>query len=192
MSTTICPINKKIIQKDFAFYYAEDENGYVVYGMDENLSLVNIPSQIEGIDVVAIGKQAFQNFRIGELVMPDTITTIGEKAFSGCGKLKTVNIPKNVTIIGAEAFFNCFNIVSVTLSENIKEIGNKAFKQCKIESLNIPCSICSIEEQALPYTVKSIEYGGTMKEWESVVKGKTFLDDCGHCTIFCSDGLLRA
>ncbi|MDD6703187.1 MAG: leucine-rich repeat protein [Clostridiaceae bacterium] len=73
---------------------------------------VNIPSSIEGKNVVAIDDGAFQACTlITEVNIPDTVTSIGRYAFAYCISLKSVTIPSSVTSIGEKAFQNSKSVV---------------------------------------------------------------------------------
>ena len=52
--------------------------------------------------------------------MPDSITEIGESAFSGCENLN-IQIPDNITEIGSYAFFGCKALESITIPENWRQ-----------------------------------------------------------------------
>ena len=57
------------------------------------------------------------------------VTAIGNKAFAGCTKLKSVKIGAKVTTIGKEAFSGCKALTSITISSNVlKAVGSSAFK----------------------------------------------------------------
>ena len=59
------------------------------------------------------------------VTIPDTVTSIGQEAFSGCSALTSVTIGNNVTIIGDGAFYNCTNLTSVTfLGKTMEQVQN--------------------------------------------------------------------
>ncbi|MDE6275276.1 MAG: leucine-rich repeat protein, partial [Clostridia bacterium] len=51
----------------------------------------------------------------GELTIPNSITTIGNYAFSGCSSVTSIEIPNSVTSIGNSAFLGCANLESMTI-----------------------------------------------------------------------------
>lgn len=70
------------------------------------------------------------------------ITSIGNSAFSGCGKATSATIGKNVTKIGSKAFYNCKKLKKITIkSTKLKSVGAKAFKGIsKKASIKVPKS----------------------------------------------------
>lgn len=86
---------------------------------------------------------------VTELVIPDSIMTIGSSAFSGYSGLISVVIPYSVTSIGRDAFYGCSRLTSVVIGDNVKTIGSFAFYGCtSLVSVNIPDSVTSIGAQA--------------------------------------------
>ncbi len=67
---------------------------------------------------------------VTDLVIPDSVTEIGERAFIGCSSLTSVTIPDSVTKIGDSAFSNCCNLTHLTIGESVSEIGRNAFSWC--------------------------------------------------------------
>ena len=49
------------------------------------------------------------------ITIPNSVTSIGEKAFSGCSSLTSITIPNSVTSIGDHAFYNCSSLTSITI-----------------------------------------------------------------------------
>ncbi len=120
------------------------ENGEVtVTGLtDTSLTSVTIPSTIEGYPVTSIGKGAFKKASLVTVVLPDTIKSIGEDAFSQCTKLETVNLPEGITSIENFAFNGCFNLNSIVFPTTLEKIGNLAFYTCKIANFSeIPANV---------------------------------------------------
>ena len=87
--------------------------------------------------------------QVTELVIPNTVTSIGDYAFTGGSSLTSVTIPNSVTSIGADAFHNCSGLPSVTIPESVTSIGARAFGGCTgLSSVTIPNSVTSIGENA--------------------------------------------
>lgn len=121
--------------------------------------------------VTEIGKFGFKQAKItGELVIPNTITTIGNSAFSGCSGLTgSLIIPNSVISIGEYAFNDCKGFDgTLELPESLAEIGWAAFSGCTglTGSLVIPNSVKVIGEYAFS---KCRGFNGTLKLSESII-----------------------
>ncbi len=109
-------------------------NGIVITkytGFDKR---VEIPSNIDGYDVVGIGDFAFQyNGDITDVSIPDTVTSIGVCAFESCYNLEVVFTGNaNIEIISERAFYGCSKLEYIpTYSlRNLRIIGDYAFVYC--------------------------------------------------------------
>ena len=72
------------------------------------------------------------------VVIPDSVTSIGDSAFSCCKGLTSVTIPDSVTSIGGDAFFYCTGLTSVTIPDSVTKIGGGAFYNCsKLQDIYI-------------------------------------------------------
>ncbi len=80
--------------------------------------------------VTAIGNDAFNAMRwtvetkIESITLPNTIKSIGERAFAGCEKLASFTIPSSVTAIGIDAFENCTALTSIIIPASVTSIGS--------------------------------------------------------------------
>ncbi len=70
-----------------------------------------------------IGKRAFAYTDLDAVVIPSTVTEIGEGAFTQCNELESVFIPNSVTTIGDGAFFHCFGLRHITFGNSISSLG---------------------------------------------------------------------
>ena len=99
---------------DEFIYLITGSNTVSVCGGNDDATELTIPSTVtsNGVTytVTGIASYAFMGSRITSLNLPSTLTTIGEKAFSGCDGLTTLTIPENVTSIGANAFEGLNNL----------------------------------------------------------------------------------
>ena len=82
-------------------------------------------------------------------VIPNSVTSIGSWAFSGCSSLTSITIPNSVTSIGYAAFYYCSGLTSVTIPNSVTGIGDSAFSGCSgLTSVTIGNSVTSIGDYA--------------------------------------------
>jgi len=100
--------------------------------------------------VTAIGNQAFsQCNRLTGITIPNSVTSIGYRAFDQCSSLSSITIPDSVTAIGHQAFSQCSSLSSITIPNSVTSIGHQAFSQCSsLSSITIPNSVTAIGNQA--------------------------------------------
>ena len=85
-------------------------------------------------------------------IIPNTVTSIGENAFSGCTGLTSITIPDSVIGIGDSAFSYCSGLTSITIPDRVTSIGKSAFNYCKgLTSVTIPNSVTSIGKWAFSH-----------------------------------------
>lgn len=100
---------------------------------------VTIPSKIDGYTVTGVENMDTSNIK--KIVMPDTVTYIGESAFADSSDgvpLEEVVLSKNLKTIGPWAFSRCFELKSIDIPESVNEIEYGAFSGCySLENFNV-------------------------------------------------------
>ena len=83
-----------------------------------------------------IEDQAFRKCSsLTDITIPNTVTTIGSDAFAG-SNLKSVILPSSMTTIGQWSFYGCTSLISVTIPETVTNIEEEAFANCsKLEDV---------------------------------------------------------
>ena len=148
-------------------YVNSDSDGNGIYDYiaiidcNESVTKIEIPAEIEDIPVVEIESSAFNGCaNLTSIIIPDSITSIGDFAFENCSGLTSITIPDSVTSIGDHAFYNC--LTSITVSENNKyfsSLNGVLFNKDKTELVTylignerteyaIPDSVTSIGDRA--------------------------------------------
>lgn len=128
-----------------------------------------IPSTITDDDgntynVVAVGDYAFGASKIEEanpyitsLIMPASVTKLGEGAFRNCESLETISIPSGATEVGASAFESCVSLKSVSVAgvTKLTTISKHSFFGCeRLSSFTLPASVKVIKEGAFASCIK--------------------------------------
>ena len=86
---------------------------------------------------------------VENVIIYDSVTSIGNSAFYNCTSLTSITIPDSVTSIGENAFFDCRSLTSLTIPNSVTSIGEYAFGYCdSLTSITIPDSVTSIGELA--------------------------------------------
>ena len=110
-----------------------------------SLSDIVIPSS-----VTSIGEWAFWGCSsLSDIVIPSSVTSIGDGAFMCCRSLSKIVIPSSVTSIGFSAFFDCSSLSEIVIPSSVTSIGNRAFFSCRsLSKIVIPSSVTSIGDCA--------------------------------------------
>jgi hypothetical protein len=171
-------------------YTTNDDNTITITGYTGPAGLVNIPTEIDGFSVTAIGADAFSgsslnSFAISSsVIIPNSVTSIGDDAFILCYGLESVTIGDGVTNIGYEPFLGCNGLENVVLGNGVTSIGNYefsslqsltnvvigtnvtsigswAFATCwSLQNITIPSSVTNIDGYAFYTTASSPELSG--------------------------------
>ena len=139
----------------------------------KNLEDINIPEQVKFIGSYAFSKtkwienkQKESPFVVvngilidaekctGNVKIPETVTEIGENAFTNAS-VKSVEIPSSVTKIDCEAFFGCTSLETVSMKNSVTEIGGEAFSWCTaLKNIRLSNKLQTIEDGAFEYCHK--------------------------------------
>ena len=109
--------------------------------IDRSITSIEIPNS-----VTSIGKRAF--YECSELitvVLHNGVIGTQDQAFAFCTSLKNINFPDSVTTIGPQTFYNCSSLENVILPSGIKAIYYSAFNLCvSLSDVTLPASLETI------------------------------------------------
>ncbi len=134
------------------FNNAENREGYALYNGKYLLDV--LPEATGKFEVkdgteLIVGDALSGCKNLTEIVIPDTVKTIGDGAFSGCVGLSSVVIPKNVTKVGNSLFYSCDNLQKVEFEGNISAVEKNTFYDCvKLTDVKLPDTVTVIDEAA--------------------------------------------
>ena len=115
---------------------------YIVDSNNANYSSIGGVLYTKNVDEILSCPAA----KIGEFIIPSSVTSIRSEAFYGCSGLTSISIPDNVTSIESYVFYQCTGLASITIPENVTSIKNYAFGYCySLTSVTIPENVTSIE-----------------------------------------------
>lgn len=135
----------------------------------------NIPSGTVYIpdNVTKIGKKAFENSSITQVIIPNSVKKIGQSAFRRCTSLTSIEIPGSVTAILSDTFHGCSSLKSVVIANGVKKISKNAFTGClSLESITIPDTVTEIGDEIF-YSCRSLQ-NITIPDSITVIPPSTF------------------
>ena len=108
----------------------------VLYSKDFSV-LICCPAEKQGNykipnSVTSIGDSAFSGCSLSSIEIPNTVTSIGDYAFLCCESLISIEIPNSVTNIGNGAFYGCSDITLIEIPNSVTSIGDGAFSDCTL------------------------------------------------------------
>ncbi len=112
------------------FRYRVQNGEAVITGYSGEASLLNLPAELDGYPVVAIGERAFEGSGVAGVVVPEGIVSIGWFAFYGCGELTHVTLPQSVQSIGYAVFDGCPDVTLFCPKGSYAEAFAKSYGLC--------------------------------------------------------------
>lgn len=98
--------------------YLVTGSGAMVISASTKQKQLVLPETVDGKPLMAIRESAFRELPLETIVIPDTVTQLGEKAFWNCENLYSVVMPEGLEMIAEGCFDNCKNLSMVYLPES--------------------------------------------------------------------------
>ena len=191
LSSGECSVCKELVGATEGVVYDVSNGEAQVVMYEGTAKRVRIADTYQGAPVTKIGNEAFKNSAITSIVIPDSVTSIGDCAFYNCSSLTSIEIGNGVTTIGDDVFCLCDSLTSITIPTSVTSIGDCAFYYCSgLTSVVIPDSVTSIGSYAFYFcdSLTSITFNGTKAQWNAIEKGSYWNDDAPAKKVVCSDG----
>ena len=110
-----------VVQAQFTF--ATNNGAITITGYTGSNGMVTIPDTIERLPVTSIGDWAFYGTSVTNVLIPDSVTNIGDGVFFDCESLTNIVIGSSVTSIGDWTFGFCPNLMSICCRGNEPGLG---------------------------------------------------------------------
>ena len=156
----------------FDYYFMEDGTVAISnYRGDD--AVVVVPSEIEGGTVTSVAGINMNN-SIVKIVLPDTITVIGDGAFKSNYSLEEIVMSNNVQKIGDGAFERCRALTSLYLPDTLTELGEDGVSSNSVTEITIPKGLTELKKHGLAGTnLVTVTIPGNIK-----TVGERCFEDC--------------
>ncbi|MFB8587124.1 leucine-rich repeat domain-containing protein [Enterococcus thailandicus] len=155
----------------FSYYVNQDCDEIVVdsYVASDYIADLKIPDKIKGIEVTAIRDRAFANITFKSIKLPNSIRYIGKEAFRE-SDIKELVLPENLQVIDDRAFQYANNLEeTLEIPENVEYIGQNAFQSNYLTNIIFPESLEVIEDGAFLYSeLENVEFKGRGKNLKKI------------------------
>lgn len=134
-----------------------------------NNHLISGDNELSGNCIIKNGTEILEDralywtTNLTSVVIPDTVTRIGEQTLAHCKNLKIVTMSNNITAISDEAFMGCTSLESIYIPSSTMVIGFDAFKDC--------------------VNLKDIYYANSEEQWNNLVENDLYSGDFNNATI---------
>ena len=142
-------LNSIVVENGNSFYDSRNNCNAIIETLTNTL-INGCKNTIIDNSVTSIGEGAFSGITtLTNIDFPNSIKTINSSAFMDCSGLVNITIPNSVTSINNLAFYNCSNISDLSLGESVAYIGQMAFWNCSgLKHLELPEALTIIDGYA--------------------------------------------
>lgn len=148
-----------------AFQYEEADGQITLLQWKGSAPQVQVPEQIEGTPVTAVGRKAFlSDKRVQEVALPESIRVVGDWAFAYCSRLARIALPRHAVSFGKGAFLQCEKLEQITLTRHGENFFPEAENVC-IGSL-LAAAVHKLDD---PYLLNTREAGEEhwIQKWDA-------------------------
>lgn len=147
---------------------------------------IEVPHILEGIAIKEVGAKAFFDLDLSSVFIGNGIKTINESAFEGSNLFELV-IPPSVSYIGDRAFANCSELTTVSLySENII-FGEKVFENTTYLQFMVPCTMDTGSLREKIIAAKGADNFEFVSIHGNLVESTDETDSQGGSVLYCKD-----
>lgn len=148
VAQSLCVFHRKGEQVNPAsdFAYTADGGEVTITEYIGESEHVLIPDTIDGLPVTALADKAFYEKHVTTVVVPDSVTQIGDLCFSGDNYLVSLKLPDGLAELPYGALESCFRLIDFDLPQGLKKISASAlqFNQY-LTHLDLPGGLREIE-----------------------------------------------
>ena len=128
-----------VTTKDKNYTGHVEEDYFVIDYCGIDADTITVPEEIEGYPVKKLGKLSFARRFCKNIVLPDSIEEIGERAFINCEGLESIKFGSGLKKMGGEALKSCHVLKEVTFPDGMAELADIVFAENeKLTVINIP------------------------------------------------------
>lgn len=149
VAQSLCVFHRKGEQVNPAsdFAYTADGGEVTITEYIGESEHVLIPDTIDGLPVTALGHRAFYEKTVTTVVVPDSVTEIGDLCFSGDNYLVSLTLPEELAELPYGALESCFRLMDFNLPKELKKISGSALQyNYYLTHLTLPSSLTEIEQ----------------------------------------------
>lgn len=149
VAQSLCVFHRKGEQVNPAsdFAYTADGGEVTITEYIGESEHVLIPPAIDGLPVTALADKAFYEKTVTTVVVPDSVTEIGDLCFSGDNYLVSLTLPDELAELPYAALESCFRLMDFNLPKELKKISGSALQyNYYLTHLTLPSSLTEIEQ----------------------------------------------
>lgn len=104
------------------YEYTVTQSGAILLAYLGRSDIARVPEKLGGVSVTTVSESAFWQNHVVRVVLPDSITAIGEAAFAGCHDLERVTLPESLISVGARAFSECDSLSELRCTKPLNNL----------------------------------------------------------------------